>query len=138
MTMPPATTTSPATESQDRRRAMLRTAFGPVITAALADPAVIEVMINPDGSVRLDRLGQGRIDTGERLPGNDVERIIRLVASHVRREAHADHPVVSAELPGRGDAGQDHPDQRAAGGNLSERRKMPTRLNASKLGALAT
>lgn len=104
MTMPPATTTSPAAESQDRRRAMLRTAFGPVIAAALADPAVIEVMVNPDGSVRLDRLGQGRIDTGERLAGTDVERIIRLVASHVHREAHADHPVVSAELPARRDA----------------------------------
>lgn len=104
MTMLPATTTSPTAEAQDRRRAMLRTAFGPVIAAALADPAVIEVMVNPDGSVRLDRLGQGRMDTGERLARADVERIIRLVASHVRREAHADHPVVSAELPARTDA----------------------------------
>ena len=51
-------------EAQDRRRAMLRSAMGPVIAAALADPAVIEVMVNPDGSLRLDRLGEGRIDTG--------------------------------------------------------------------------
>ena len=90
-------------ESQDRRRAMLRTALGPVIAAALADPAVIEVMVNPDGSLRLDRLGQGRVDTGTRLAPAEVERIIRLVASHVRAEVHADRPVVSAELPSHGD-----------------------------------
>ncbi|MBI1209727.1 MAG: P-type conjugative transfer ATPase TrbB [Azospirillum sp.] len=82
---------------------MLRTAMGPAIAAALADPAVIEVMVNPDGCLRLDRLGVGRVDTGERLGAAEVERIIRLVASHVRTEAHADKPVVSAELPPRGD-----------------------------------
>ena len=90
-------------ESQDRRRAMLRTAMGPAIAAALADPAVIEVMVNPDGSLRLDRLGQGRVDTGTRLAAAEVERIIRLVASHVRAEVHAGNPVVSAELPARDD-----------------------------------
>ena len=46
---------------------MLRTAMGPRIAAALADPAVIEVMVNPDGALRLDRLGEGRIDTGVRI-----------------------------------------------------------------------
>ena len=86
-------------EADDRRRAMLRTAMGPVIAAALADPLVIEVMVNPDGSLRLDRLGEGRVDTGERLEAAEVERIIRLVASHVRAEAHANNPIVSAELP---------------------------------------
>jgi len=91
------------TQAQDRRRAMLRTAMGPVIAAALADPAVIEVMVNPDGSLRLDRLGEGRIDTGKRLEPAEVERIIRLVASHVRVEVHAGNPVVSAELPPRDD-----------------------------------
>ena len=90
-------------EAQDRRRAMMRTAMGPVIAAALADPAVIEVMVNPDGSLRLDRLGAGRIDTGKRLEPSEVERIIRLVASHVRVEVHAGNPVVSAELPPRDD-----------------------------------
>ncbi|WP_329603586.1 P-type conjugative transfer ATPase TrbB [Acidiphilium iwatense] len=82
---------------------MLRTAMGKHIEAALADPAVIEVMVNPDGRLRLDRLGQGRVDTGVELSKADVERIIRLVASHVRVEAHAGNPIVSAELPPRED-----------------------------------
>lgn len=86
-------------EADGRRRAMLRTAMGPAIAEALADPTVIEVMVNPDGSLRLDRLGEGRTDTGIRIRPVEAERIIRLVASHVRAEVHADNPIVSAELP---------------------------------------
>jgi type IV secretion system protein VirB11 len=94
-------------EAQYRRRTMLRTAMGKDIAAALADPTVIEVMVNPDGGLRLDRLGKGRSDTGVRLGIAEVERIIRLVASHMRIEVHAGNPIVSAELPPR--------DERVAG-----------------------
>jgi type IV secretion system protein VirB11 len=90
------------TVSEARRRAMLRTAMGPAIAAALADSRVIEVMINPDGALRLDRLGEGRSDTGVRFEPAQVERIIRLVASHARAEVHAGSPIVSAELPPHG------------------------------------
>lgn len=34
--------------SLDRRIQMLRTAMGPLIAAALEDPDVVEVMLNPD------------------------------------------------------------------------------------------
>lgn len=88
-----------ATEADDRRRAMLRTAMGPAIAAALSDPLVIEVMVNPDGALRLDRLGSGCCDTGHRLDAAQAERIIRLVASHARGEVHAASPIVSSELP---------------------------------------
>jgi type IV secretion system protein TrbB len=91
-------------ETLDRRAAMLRTAMGPDIAVALADPAVVEVMVNPDGVLRLDRLGEGRVDTGVSLAAAEVERIIRLVASHVRAEVHAGAPIVSADLPPRGAA----------------------------------
>ncbi len=90
-------------EARGRRRAMLRTAMGPAIAAALADPGVIEVMVNPDGSLRLDRLGEGRVSTDTRLAAADVERIVRLVASHVRVEVHGNNPIVSAELPETGE-----------------------------------
>lgn len=90
-------------ETIDRRRTMLRTAMGAAIAAALADPTTIEVLVNPDGRLRLDRLGEGRIDTGEQLASSEVERIIRLVASHLRTEVHAENPVVSGELPETGE-----------------------------------
>lgn len=85
----------------ERRRNMLRTAMGPTIAAALADPVVLEVMVNPDGALRLDRLGEGRSDTGVRYQLAQVERIIRLVASHIGGEVHAASPIISAELPPR-------------------------------------
>jgi P-type conjugative transfer ATPase TrbB len=87
----------------ERRRTMLRTAMGAEIASALADPAVIEVMVNPDGALRLDRLGEGRVDTRLRLGPDEVERIIRLVASHIHAEIHAGNPIVSAELPESGE-----------------------------------
>ena len=82
---------------------MLRTAMGPAIATALTDPAVIEVMVNPDGRLWIDRHGDGRIDTGDRLEASEAERIIRLVASHIGQECHRDRPVVSAELPETGE-----------------------------------
>jgi len=89
--------------SADRRRSMLRTAMGTKIGAALADPHVIEIMVNPDGVLRLDRLGEGRVETGLRYEPAQIERIIRLVASHAGTEVHADAPIVSAELPPHGE-----------------------------------
>ena len=38
---------------------------------------------NPDGRLWIDRHGDGRVDTGERLGAAEIERIIRLVASHI-------------------------------------------------------
>ncbi len=85
--------------SAERRRAMLRTAMGADIAAALADPRVIEIMVNPDGALRVDVLGEGRAETDIIMPSEQVERIIRLVASHARAEIHSDAPIISSELP---------------------------------------
>ena len=91
------------TAARARERAMLQTALGPLIGAALGDPEVVEVMANPDGRIWLDRHGAGRAFTGQSLTAADAERIIRLVASHIRSECHAGNPIVSAELPGSGE-----------------------------------
>ncbi|WP_442047428.1 P-type conjugative transfer ATPase TrbB [Novosphingobium sp. YAF33] len=90
-------------ETNLRKRAMLRTAMGPAIEAALGDPRVIEIMVNPDGVLRIDLLGEGRVNTEVRIAPDQVERIIRLVASHVRGEVNVDRPIVSAELPAHGE-----------------------------------
>jgi type IV secretion system protein TrbB len=90
-------------ESLERRRAMLRTALGPVISGWLDEPKVVDVLLNPDGSLWVERLGQERLPTGETLSPADAERIIRLVADHVGAEAHAQSPIVSAELPETGE-----------------------------------
>jgi type IV secretion system protein TrbB len=84
--------------------AMLQSAMGPDIAAALADPLTQEVMVNPDGKLRIDRLGEGCTDTGVTIAASQSERIIRLVASHIRTEVTRETPIVSAELPPHGEA----------------------------------
>lgn len=91
-----------AATSLARRSRMLRTAMGPLIAAALEDPDVVEVMLNPDGALWLDRLSSGRSRLGT-LTAADGERIIRLVAAHIGAEVHRGKPLLSAELPETGE-----------------------------------
>ena len=90
-------------EARSRGARMLRTAMGASISTWLADPQVIEIMLNPDGRLWVDRLSMGLSDSGDRLTAADGERIIRLVAHHVGAEVHSDAPRVSAELPESGE-----------------------------------
>ena len=89
-------------EARSRGARMLRTALGPAIARLLEDPSVVEVMLNPDGRIWIDRLSEGLADTGEMLSAADGERIVRLVAHHVGAEVHPGAPRVSAELPETG------------------------------------
>ena len=91
------------TDHSSRSARMLHTALGPGIATWLEDPDVVEVMLNPDGRLWIDRLDGGLLDTGAHLSPADGERIIRLVAHHVGSEVHATAPRVSAELPGSGE-----------------------------------
>ena len=93
------TTLSLRSEAFARGARMLRTALGPAIAAHLEDAGVVEVMLNPDGRLWIDRLSSGLEDTGCRIAPADAERIVRLVAHHVGVEVHAGAPRVSAELP---------------------------------------
>ena len=90
-------------EGTRRGARMLRTALGPAIARHLDDPDVIEVMLNPDGRLWIDRLGGGLSRTDDTLSGADGERIVRLIAHHVGVEVHATAPRVSAELPETGE-----------------------------------
>lgn len=91
------------TTSLDRRIRMLRTAMGPLIAAALEDPDVVEIMLNPDRTLWVDRLSSGRAPLGVTLSEEDGERIIRLVAAHVGAEVHRGQPLLTAELPETGE-----------------------------------
>ena len=97
------TSTHHKPEAIQRGARMLRTALGAAIARFLEDPAVVEVMLNPDGRIWIDRLSEGLADTGETMSPADGERIVRLVAHHVGAEVHARSPRVSAELPETGE-----------------------------------
>ena len=81
----------------------LRTAMGSVIANALDDPEVVEVLLNPDGSLWIDRVGSGRSATGIQFSSHAAERLIRLVAIAMGVEVHSDAPSVCVELLERGE-----------------------------------
>jgi type IV secretion system protein TrbB len=91
-------TVSLKSEAASRSVRMLRTAMGPTITGWLEDPAIVEIMLNPDGRLWIDRLAGGLSDTGKRLSAQDGERIV-----HVGAEVHPGSPRISAELPVHGE-----------------------------------
>ncbi|MFW2449233.1 MAG: P-type conjugative transfer ATPase TrbB [Qipengyuania pacifica] len=90
-------------EASSRGARMLRSALGEEIARWLDEPAVIEIMLNPDGRLWVDQLKDGLAPTESRMRSADGERIIRLVAHHVGTEVHAGSPRVSAELPESGE-----------------------------------
>lgn len=51
-------------EALRRDARMLRTVLGASIATWLDDPEIVEVMLNPDGRLWIDRLGTGLADTG--------------------------------------------------------------------------
>jgi type IV secretion system protein VirB11 len=83
--------------------AMLATALGPSVAAMLEAPDTIEVIANPDGRLWLEQAGKGRVPTPYRLEAAEAERVIRLVATLTGAEVNRDRPIVSAELPPRGE-----------------------------------
>lgn len=97
------TTPNQHPEALSRSSRMLRTALGPAIAGYLDDAEVVEVMLNPDGRLWIDRLSEGFCETDCCVSHADGERIIRLVAHHVGTESHAGAPRVSAELPETGE-----------------------------------
>jgi hypothetical protein len=82
-------TVSLKSEAASRSIGMLRTAMGPTITGWLEDPAIVEIMLNSDGRLWIDRLRGGLSDAGKRLSAEDAERVMHLVAHHVGAETPA-------------------------------------------------
>jgi len=85
-------------ESQTRRAAALRSTLGPLL-AFLDDPRVVEVMLNADGVVWVDKIGEGLLRTSVTMAPGEADRMLRLVASEVLVELNAQSPSLSAKLP---------------------------------------
>src|SRR5690606_38560762 len=85
--------------TQYRINDVLYTALGKTINDILADEAVIEIMLNPDGRIWVERLGEEMKDSGHIMPSGDAERVIRLVASSENRECNELKPSLAAILP---------------------------------------
>ena len=88
------------TMSQSRSRLVrkLQEALGEGICSALRDVSVVEIMLNPDGRLFVERLGDGIESLGALEPGA-AEIIIGSVAHALQTEADSEHPIISGELP---------------------------------------
>ena len=85
--------------SDDRLTTMLATALGEEAGRLLLDDTIVELMLNPDGKLWVDRLGEGRSFTGHLMSPADAERVIFIVASSVGAVCNKETPLLSAELP---------------------------------------
>lgn len=72
--------------------------MGPVINAALEDEDVLEILVNPDTSLWIERFGQPMVKVGTFEPSK-TRMIISLVASSLDTLATVEHPVIEGELP---------------------------------------
>lgn len=86
-------------ETETRRLAMLHSAMGDTLMAALLGEHVTDIILNPDGHLWIDRHGGGREVIPQAVSPDQAERIIRLVATQAGEEVTLASPIVSAELP---------------------------------------
>ena len=84
-------------EKRSRLIRKLRGELGPVVTAALDDPAVVEIVLNPDGRLWVERLGEPMRHAGE-LSAPNAASLLGTVASSLDTEITRDSPVVEGEL----------------------------------------
>jgi type IV secretion system protein TrbB len=85
----------------------LRKSLGAQVADLLADEAIVEIMANPDGRLWIDRAGTreqqgGRHCVGSVLP-QQVESVIRFIATSMGQSATADNPTVAGTLPETGE-----------------------------------
>ena len=89
---------SGARQVHDRQSEALRRAMGSEILDPLSDPQVVEIMLNPDGSLWVDRLGAGM----ERVASIEPVRaltIVNTVAAMLDAVVTPDRPILECELP---------------------------------------
>jgi type IV secretion system protein VirB11 len=85
-------------QSHSRLVRKLQEALGDRLCVALDDPGVVEIMLNPDGKVFIERLGQGIAPAGE-MAAAAAETVIGSVAHALHSEADDERPIISGELP---------------------------------------
>jgi P-type conjugative transfer ATPase TrbB len=84
--------------AHERQLEALRRAMGSELLLQLADIRVVEIMLNPDGSLWVDRLGAGMERIGELDPVRSLT-IITTVAALLETVVTQDRPILECELP---------------------------------------
>jgi type IV secretion system protein TrbB len=72
---------------------------GPALIAALRDPSVIEVLLNPDGRLWVDAIGRGLEFTGARLAPGSAESVLTTCATMLQTVITRANPILEGEFP---------------------------------------
>ncbi len=86
----------------DRRIQMLRTAMGPVIAAALEDPDVVEIMLNPDRTLWWIACPLAVRRSASNCP-RPMANASSASSPPMSAEVHRGQPLLTAELPETGE-----------------------------------
>jgi P-type conjugative transfer ATPase TrbB len=81
-----------------RYEEMLRRALGPDLLSAIADPAVMDILVNDDGQMWVDKHGSG-IEQAGYMPNSQIETIIGIAAAALNEVANVHSPIIEGELP---------------------------------------
>ena len=76
----------------------LQDALGDQLCIALDDATVVEIMLNPDGRLFIERVGHGVAPAGA-MSTAAAEVVIGSVAHALQSEADDERPIISGELP---------------------------------------
>ena len=96
--MSPTSPGSPASLSTERAHAKLLRDLGPLLAEALMDARTIEVMLNPDGRLWQERLGEPMRCIGH-MAETRAEAVIKTLAGYLGREVTRQAPLLEGELP---------------------------------------
>lgn len=83
---------------KDRAKKKLARDLGPVLMDALADPKTVEIMLNADGKLWQERLGEKMKCIGT-ISFARAEAIIKTVAGYHSKEITRHKPILEGELP---------------------------------------
>jgi len=82
----------------ERQLEKLRRDFGEVFLAALADPETVEILLNPDGTLWQERLGEQPAQIGS-MTRVKAESVLRTIAACVQTTITREKPTIECELP---------------------------------------
>jgi type IV secretion system protein VirB11 len=86
------------TATVERQLEKLRRDFGDVFLAALADPETVEILLNPDGTLWQERLGEKPAQIGS-MPSAKAEAVLRTIAACLHTTITREKPTIEGELP---------------------------------------
>ena len=87
-----------ASERSERLQRKLIRELGATVMEALSDAEVVEICLNPDGALWLERLGAPMVRAGT-MPAAAAEALISTLATCLGTSITREHPILEGELP---------------------------------------